>query len=1507
MKRILGLDLGTNSIGWALIEQDFDLKKGKIIDCGSRIIPLSQDILGKFDSGQTISQTAERTTYRSIRRLRERHILRRERLHRILNILDFLPEHYSSSIDFETRKGKFIDYKEVKFNYKKNPDGKYEFIFKDSFLEMMEDIKKANPGLKGNTPIPYDWTIYFLRNKALTKKISEHELAWIILNFNQKRGYNQLRGEDEEDKTSGKLIEFHALKVTKIDVIEEKNSKGQTVYSVTLENGWNFNKPSKVPVDWEGKIREFIVSTDVEQDGITPKLNKEGNVNRSFRSVDSENDWLAIKKKTENELSDFETVGQYIYQALLKTPTQKINGKLVRTIERKFYREELQKILKSQMRFHNKLNDKELYNKCIQELYPNNQAHQRNIKDRSFDYLIIDDILFYQRPLKSKKSLIDGCRYEQRYFYKKDELQSTDVKCIPRSNPYFQEFRLWQFISNLRIIKRESNEDGRIVFNVDETSRFIQGDEDLEKIFEFLNELKEISQKAILKYFHINEKDYRWNYVEEKIYPGNTTRADILNRLKRIYDLNAENLLSFSFEYRLWHLIYSVTDKREFFKALSKFAEYYGIDQNRFIESFNNFPPFKSEYGSLSEKAIKKLLPLMRPGKYWNKENFHPSTLDRINKLIDGEYDEKIKTKVYEKAINLKNINDFKGLPLWLAAYIVYGRHSEEGEINHWKTPESIDYFLIHEFRQHSLRNPIVEQVIAETLRVVKDIWNFYGDGKEDFFDEIHLELGREMKNPSNKRKEISKKISENENTNQRIRNLLIELKNDGIENVRPYSPGQQELLKLFEEGIYASDEGLSEEILNIRKASQPTAAELKKYRLWLEQGYVSPYTGKTIQLSRLFTTEYQIEHIIPQSRYFDDSLSNKIICEAEVNEVKGNMTAYEFIINRGGEMVELSTGRQVQLLERENYEMHVKKYFKGNKAKIKNLLSEEIPESFINRQMNDSRYISKVVKNLLSNIVREDNEMETTSKNLLPVSGSITTRMKQDWGLNDVWNLLIYKRFERLNEITSSEYFGNWVSRDEKRYFQIKVPSENSKGFNKKRIDHRHHTLDAIVIAAVTREHVNYLNSLNSERQNYSLVRKLRNTVKYNGYDIPDEFHAPWGGFREEVQEKLEKVIVSFKQNLRVINKSKNKYQKWVKTETGELKKKQVAQIKGDNWAIRKPLHKETVYGRVLLKRKAEKPVTLNTAIEIPDMIVDKRIKKIILKKLAELGNDKKVKKFFKENPITINGEKVTGVKVYREFLATASRVSLDESFDSRKISTITDTGIRNILLKHLESYNTSDQKGNISEHPELAFSEEGLEKMNKDISILNQGKEHRPILKVRIYEEGNRFPVGQTGNKKDKWVEAAKGTNLFYAVYENNSGERKYFTISLQEAVERQKQGMSVADGTFLDERTSQEYRLLFTLSPNDLVYVPTVEEKDNTKNIDFRNLNPEQVGRIYKMVSSTGIQCFFIKAEVSIPILDKIEFSIKNKMERSIDGVMIKEVCFKLDVDRLGNPLI
>src|SRR5690554_279651 len=349
-KHILGLDLGTNSIGWALVQQSFENREGKILGMGSRIIPMDAGVLGKFAEGSSISQTAERTGYRGVRRLRERHLLRRERLHRVLNILSFLPEHYAQQIDFEKRLGQFKAETEPKLAWKKNDNKKFEFLFQQSFVEMVADFKAKGQ----DTRIPYDWTIYYLRKKALSREISSQELAWIILNFNQKRGYYQLRGEEEEENPN-KKVEFHSLRIIDVVADEQPNKKGETWYSLHLENGWIYRRSSKTPLDdWKDKKRDFIVTTDINEDG-SEKLDKEGAVKRSFRAP-KEDDWNLVKKKTENDLdnyiSEYEqnnngikgTVGAYIYDTLLNNPTQKIRGKLVRTIERKFYKAELKQI-----------------------------------------------------------------------------------------------------------------------------------------------------------------------------------------------------------------------------------------------------------------------------------------------------------------------------------------------------------------------------------------------------------------------------------------------------------------------------------------------------------------------------------------------------------------------------------------------------------------------------------------------------------------------------------------------------------------------------------------------------------------------------------------------------------------------------------------------------------------------------------------------------------------------------------------------------------------------------------------------------------------------------------------------------------------------------------------------------------------------------------------------------------------------------------------------------------
>ena len=1508
MKTILGLDLGTNSIGWALIQQETNERTGKILGAGSRIIPMSQDILGKFDSGQSISQTAERTNFRGIRRLRERHLLRRERLHRVLNRLGFLPEHYAKQIDFRKCLGQFLPETEPKLPYAFDEiTHKSDFIFKTSFEEMLKDFEQHQPHLmKDDKKIPYDWTIYYLRKKALEQKIEKEELAWLLLNFNQKRGYYQLRGEEEEE-TPNKIVEFYSLPVSNVIADEPQKGKDEVWYSVILENGWIYRRASKAPLfDWAGKTKEFIVTTDINEDK-TIKKDKDGKEKRSFKAVDSEKDWIAIKKSTEEKIDKSnKTVGSYIYDTLLQNPNQKIKGKLVRVIERKFYKTELERILKAQKEFHDELNDDSLYQACLEELYENNESHRNNNAKKDFVHFFVDDIIFYQRPLKSKIFLISDCKFETRS-YTKDGIKKTEpLKCIAKSHPLFQEFRLWQWLQNLRIYKK-TDIDG-----IDVTGEFLKSEGDWINLFEWLNTKKEIDQKAFLKYSAFNLKrdidNYRWNYVEDKIYPINETRAIILSRLNKTEGLS-KDFLTRENEESLWHILYSVEDKLKIEKALKTFAEKRGLDKT-FVDSFKKTPPFKKEYGSYSAKAIKKLLPLMRLGKYWD-----------VNPIVDNidNYKENIKKNIFilkgkqgnDKVINSGLLNklesllnadvySFEGLPHFLASYIVYGKHSEDNDVLIWNTPDKINLIP-----QHNLRNPIVEQIINETLQLVKDIWKKYGHGEDNFFNEIHIELGREMKNPAEKRKQMTNQITENENTNLRIKSLLVELLNDvEIENVRPYSPTQQEILKIYEEGVLSAESGnIPDEILKISKQAHPTSSELIRYKLWLQQKYRSPYTGNVIPLNKLFTREYDIEHIIPQSRYFDDSFSNKVICETEINSLKDNRLGLEFIKNNGGQIIPLSYGKKATIFTVTEYEDFVRNNYGRSIGKMRRLLMDDIPESFIERQLNDSRYISKVVKNLMSNIVREEGENEAISKNVIVSNGSITSKLKQHWGLNDVWNDIITPRFERLNKLTGTSNFGEWVNKEGKNVFQTKVPIELQKNFNKKRIDHRHHTLDAIVIACVSRNHVNYLNNesalgKNSKEEKEKKRHDLKHILCYKKYNDESKrdyqwvFYKPWETFTQDVKEELFNVVVSFKQNLRIINKSVNYYNAWKVGEDGENNKELIKQTKGDNWAIRKPMHKDTVSG--LVKLKFKKVVSLSIALENWEYITNKALRAYVKELFCQNYDKKKIIKLFKENENQWNEIDVSRVEVYYwDNENVASRVKLDESFNSSKIASVTDTGIQKIIQKHLINY-SEDRTGKATEHPELAFSVDGLETLNKNIKELNNGKLHQPIYKVRTYEpKGNKFNIGGTGNKRDKYVETAKGTNLFYAVYKDDLGKRYFNTVPLNIVIERLKQGLSP-----VPEVNEYNHNIMFYLSPNDLIYMP------NEEGLDDLNIEKGNLSRIYKVVSFYENRLYALPFNVATPIVDKLEFTLLNKLEFTLDKISIKDFCIKLKIDRLGN---
>ncbi|MGB9665544.1 MAG: type II CRISPR RNA-guided endonuclease Cas9, partial [Ignavibacteria bacterium] len=749
----------------------------------------------------------------------------------------------------------------------------------------------------------------------------------------------------------------------------------------------------------------------------------------------------------------------------------------------------------------------------------------------------------------------------------------------------------------------------------------------------------------------------------------------------------------------------------------------------------------------------------------------------------------------------------------------------------------------------NSLRNPVVEQVVRETLNLVKDVWKQYGQP-----DEIHIELARDLKNNSETRKKISELIKQNENERKRIVEILKHLK-----NANPYSEKDIERLRLWEETATI------EAKLNMPKISKiPSKSEIEKYLLWGEQNHISPYTGRVIPLSKLFTNEYEVEHIIPKSRFFDDSFANKTICESSVNKYKNERTAFEFISEFGGTIV---PNTKIKILTMDEFKQHINLNFKGKKKNY--FLRQSIPDNFINRQINETRYINRKLNELLFPVAKEG---------IVFTTGQITAHLKDKWGLNRVWKDVLLPRFKRLEKILNEQII-------------IKDIPKNDIHFNidcdKKRIDHRHHALDALVIAATTREHIRYLNSLNAadkeeiKKIKFSLVKgKVR------------EFHLPWSTFTKEAKDKIKAVIVSYKNRLRVIQKGYNKYQKWV-YENGKWVKKFVLQNRSKLFSVRKSLFKEPL-GEVHLI--SYKDVKIEEAIKIQfeyltnyqgtlqARIADKKLRNIVNQLIKNCSFDLKTTlDYLNSNPLKDeNGNKLKKITILKFESYAAKRIELDYSLDETRINRIPysyHNPLVKVLKEHLAEFN-----GNSKE----AFTGEGLEKLYKKIG--------KPIRKITRTEA-----VGNKIYHKGKLFEIDKGGNIFFIIYENiHNPEDRIITenssISILDAVQAFIDGKKKED---LGEFKAGYKKII--LSPNDLVYVP-----DDGEIIESINWDDTAAlsNKIYKVVSFTGRSIFFVPHFVAKPIIDTKELGSNNKAERDWQGKMIKERCIKLIVDRLGN---
>lgn len=253
---------------------------------------------------------------------------------------------------------------------------------------------------------------------------------------------------------------------------------------------------------------------------------------------------------------------------------------------------------------------------------------------------------------------------------------------------------------------------------------------------------------------------------------------------------------------------------------------------------------------------------------------------------------------------------------------------------------------------------------------------------------------------------------------------IVVELSRDISESAEKRSEHYREQAQREKE-----NERIREQIKELG-ISKPTAWDVKKYKLWEELGKDSnvrkcPYCGKPIPASKIFTKEIEIEHILPYSRTMLDSMSNLTLAHAHCNLKKSNMTPYEAFSSN-------PEGYDWQEIMQRIQNFPSEKRAKFSKEAI---VRFDEGEGFIARQLNDNRYLSKAARDYLACIC--------PSNHIWGIPGFNTSYLRSKWGLNLILN-------------------------------------KNGDPYFKNRSDHRHHSIDAVVIGLTDRGMIKEMADLN-------------------------------------------------------------------------------------------------------------------------------------------------------------------------------------------------------------------------------------------------------------------------------------------------------------------------------------------------------------------------------------------------------------------------------------------
>lgn len=1331
MKKILGLDLGTNSIGWALVnEADNEGERSSIIKLGVRVNPLTVDEQQNFEKGKSITTNADRTLKRSMRRNLQRYKLRRENLIEILKDNGFVSDktilsENGNRTTFET--------------YHLRAKSAVEEITLEQFARVLlminkkrgyKSSRKAKGGEDGTLIDGMD-----VAKKLYNENLTPGQLCLQLLKAGKKKLPDFYRSDlqAEFDSVFDKQLSFYPEYLS-LELKEElRNKKRDAVWAICVkafkEKGFELVGTKRQGNTADQKIENYIW----REKALSQKLSLEQLVvvlQQINIQINGSSGYLgAISDRSKELYFGKQTVGQYQMAVLNENPNASLRNMV---FYRQDYLDEFNVIWEMQVRFHKELTE----------------DLKREIRDV---------VIFYQRPLKSQKGLISFCEFESRQIkIDIDGKQKTKIvgsRVIPRSSPLFQEFKIWQTLNNIEVFgkgKKSKKQKEALLFDQTNDPLEYGGrrelyQEEKELLAAELSFKKELKKADVLKLLFDNAKELDLNFSSIQ---GNLTQAILYNAYQQIIALSGHeidveknpateivksveeifrglgynaDILYFDSDkpldeqvmYRLWHLLYSFEgddSKTGNEKLINKITELYGFERDYAVILANL--TLQDDYGSLSAKAIRKILPYMKAGNKYDVACEYAGYRHSASSLTKEELD----NKKYKDRLEI--------LP------------------------------------KNSLRNPVVEKILNQMVNVINSIIDSYGKP-----DEIRIELARELKKNAKEREELTKSIAETTRLHEQYRDIL------------------------------------SKSPFNLSYISRNDIIRYKLYEELKNNGYKTLYSNRYISPSAVFSGDFDVEHIIPQSRLFDDSFSNKTLELRSINIEKGNKTAYDFVKEKYGEAGNENSLEEFLKRIENLYKTGVLSRAKYNKLKMQ---EKDIPDGFIDRDIRDTQYIAKYAKTMLGDLV----------KFVVSTTGSITDRLRNDWQLVDVMKELNWDKYKNLGlteELSNEE--GHRIR---------KIMDWT------KRNDHRHHAMDALTVAFTKRNIIQYLNNLNARSDKSSSIYGIEQNELYRNGKGKLLFKPPFAldEFREEAKKQLENTLISIKAKNKVVTQNVN-----ITKVVGGFQNKVQQTPRGQ-------LHNETIYGSqqqyvirveaVNARFDAEKIATVSKPV----------FREALLQRLKDFGNDPK-KAFTGSNALSkkpiwldeLHTEQVPE-KVKTVSFETIYTIRKDVSSDL-KLDKVIDKKIRERLEARLEEFNGNAKHAfaNIDENPIWLNKEKGIAIKRVTIS----GVSNAEALHDKRDKDGNL--VLDKDEKKQPVDFVNTANNHHVAVYRDGKGNLQENVVSFYEAVSRRNLGLPVVSK---DYKASEGWQFLFSMKQNEYFVFPNKKTGFNPNEVDL--LNPD-----------------------------------------------------------------